>query len=168
MLESGKIPVQWNAEDFKTLDYKQDTIKTTYSLQQYIASGHNKDCIEIFNYFEPNPMPEGVEQTRAYFELLGYRNISIAVNLFKPGKYVPIHIDLYQRYKTFHALADETVHRYILMLEDNSHGQILQIGNHCIGDWNAGNYFGWADEEHHAFYNFSMLPRYALQVTATL
>ena len=168
MLDPGKIPVQWNAEDFYTLDYKKDTIKTTYSLQQYIASGHREDCIEILNYFEPNPMPDGVEQTRAHFELLGYRNISIAVNLFNPGKYVPLHKDLYSLYKQTHNLDGETIHRYILMLEKNEHGQILQIGNNCIGDWHAGDYFGWADSAHHAFYNFSMTPRHALQITATL
>jgi hypothetical protein len=54
------------------------------------------------------------------------------------------------------------------MLENSSPGQILQIKDRAIAHWSAGNWYGWKDFDLHAFYNFSMENRYAVQITGTL
>jgi hypothetical protein len=51
------------------------------------------------------------------------------------------------------------------MLEDNCPGQILQIKDTCISSWKSGDCFGWKYDDLHAFYNFSMNDRYAIQIT---
>jgi hypothetical protein len=53
------------------------------------------------------------------------------------------------------------------MLEDSCPGQILQFENRVVGNWKAGDWFGWIGNELHAFYNFSMIDRYAIQITGT-
>ena len=56
----------------------------------------------------------------------------------------------------------------MVMLEDSSPGQILQIKDiaHCT--WKSGDCFYWKYDEIHAFYNFSMKDRYAIQVTGVI
>jgi hypothetical protein len=95
-------------------------------------------------------------------------NLALAVNLFTPGQYLPLHYDLYQQYRSVFKLnGSEKITRIILMLEDSSPGQILQIENRVVGNWIAGDWFEWSGNELHAFYNFSMVDRYAIQITGT-
>ena len=54
------------------------------------------------------------------------------------------------------------------MLEDSSPGQILQIKDIAHCKWNAGDCFYWNHDEIHAFYNFGMKDRYAIQITGVL
>ena len=51
------------------------------------------------------------------------------------------------------------------MLEDSSPGQILQVKDTAYCKWNAGECFYWRYDDEHAFYNFSMNDRYAIQIT---
>jgi hypothetical protein len=112
-------------------------------------------------------MPDVVgDYIKPYFNFLN--NICIAVNYFKPGQYLPLHVDVFGKYVEVQKVDLTKIVRYMVMLEDNYPGQILQIKNKCIGNWKAGDCFGWAYNDPHAFYNFSMNDRYAIQVTGTI
>ena len=67
----------------------------------------------------------------------------VAVNLFKPGQYLPIHTDIFGRYLTIHDTKFEDVERWIVMLEDCVPGQMLQIEKNVFGHWKAGDCFGF-------------------------
>jgi len=166
ILYSGHITPKWKVDDYLNLSYKQATIHNTF-LDQYIIDGHNNDQIQIFNYFEPAPMPSSVEYIRSHFKDL--ECLSVAVNLMLPGQYLPHHRDLYERWLDFHKLTDvNKVYRAIVMLSDSRPGQILQIENDSIGFWKAGDWFAWTGNASHAVYNFSTGPRYAIQITGYL
>lgn len=166
-LLDGNIKPLWNLEDFTTLEYKKDTIKTSYQLKEFSDAGHNLNNMIIYNYFEPNPMPAGVDIVKTLFEKQ-FNHVTIAVNLFKPGTYVPYHNDLYQKYKSVNSITDKhDIYRFIVMLEKGEQGQMLQIGKTVHYLWKAGDYFGWKNDEVHASYNMSIRNRYALQVTAS-
>ena len=62
-------------------------------------------------------------------------------------------------------IGSENVIRCMVMLEDNSPGQILQIKDTAHSTWKSGDCFYWDYDEIHAFYNFSMKDRYAIQIT---
>jgi hypothetical protein len=88
--------------------------------------------------------------------------------LFRPAQYLPLHVDLFGRYREVNNLTNEQVVRTMVMLEDSVPGQILQVDGETFGDWKAGDTFSWQEEDLHALYNFSMSNRYAVQVTATI
>lgn len=164
---NGHCDVVWDIDPFKILEYKKDTIKTSYELGEFARLGHNFDNMILYNYFEPNQMPSGVQEVKEKFQKY-FNCVGIAVNLFVPGTYVPFHMDLYQRFKKVNNITKEQdVYRFIVMLEDGKHGQILQVGESIYHRWKAGDYFGWKNDEIHASYNLSMENRYALQVTAS-
>jgi hypothetical protein len=154
----------WNIEEFKNLQYSLTTYKNEETIRQYVDAGHNKSMMSLYNYHEPNPMPDCVfNYIKPQFSFLNY--VAIAVNYFKPGYYLPPHSDLYGRYVEVYGVDPKNIIRFILMLEDSFSGQILQIKNICTSSWKAGDCFSWKYDDLHAFYNFSMNDRYAIQVT---
>lgn len=160
----GYINPQWDADEFKVLNYKLDHHKDANLIEQYEDCGHNRASMMLYNYFEPNPLPESILYIKAKFSFL--KNISTAVNLFKPGQYLPYHRDLYGHYKRINNLKKtDSVIRCMVMLEDSAPGQIMEIENLAFNTWTAGTVFKWADDDGHSFYNLSLKDRYAIQLT---
>lgn len=160
----GHIKPIWNINDFKSLQYNNPVANTERVFENYLHSGHSDQALNIRNYHEPNPMPDCVEKIKQDFAK-NYDKVSIAVNLFLPGCYVPMHSDDYKAYKRVHNVTKEKVIRFIVMLEDHVPGQISCVEDYCITHWQAGDYVAWENNQTHAFYNMSMENRYALQIT---
>jgi hypothetical protein len=104
-----------------------------------------------------------MEYIRGQFHF--WDKVCIAVNHFKPGQYLPIHVDLYTKFIEMTGAEPKNVMRCIVMLEDSQPGQIIQIDDECHGKWKAGDCFYWRYNTPHAFYNMSTVSRYAVQVT---
>lgn len=166
MLNFFQIEQSWNIEDFYNLDYTLTTHKDSELIAQYQSTGHHIESMSLYNCHQPKYMPDAVFfHIKPKFDFL--QNISMAVNLFKPGQYLPLHVDLFGRYVEVTGSDREDVVRYMIMLEAGEPGQILQVENQCYTNWQAGDCFGWEHHTLHALYNFSMRNRYAIQVTGT-
>ena len=157
------IEPDWNIDQFKQLNYTLASHNDPLVVNEYLWSGHNKYKMTIYKYHEPNPMPESMEYIRKHFSF--WSDVCVAVNHFKPGQYLPMHKDLYGRYARMTGAYPAFIMRCMVMLEDSSPGQILQIRDECYGKWKAGDCFYWEHDAPHAFYNMSMVDRYAVQVT---
>jgi hypothetical protein len=159
-----EIEPKWNIDDYKRLDYKLDKHKGDEDNHRYIEAGHLPQSLSLYNYFEPNPMPESIEYIKNKFDKL--HNISVAVNLFKPGQYMPIHYDRFDTYKKINNLpSNSSICRYMIMLEDSQPGQMLQVEEFVYNKWKAGYVYGWCNHALHTFYNLSTHNRYAVQIT---
>ena len=164
MQNFGKTPVSWNMENFKKLPYKLDP--DLIMCEEYVAVGHHLESMKFYNCFETD-IGFSLDSIVKNFDFLS--NIRIAVNLFTPGQYIPLHSDKYERFSKLNKLSNlDSVVRIILMLEDNVPGQFLQIEDKVIYSWQAGDWFAWKSIAQHAFYNFSKQNRYSLQITGTL
>jgi hypothetical protein len=164
---NGHIHPSWNIESFYNLDYKLDVYKDSNLINDYEESGHYREEMKLYNVFEPSYIPNVVYKI-VLPEFNFITNISLAVNLFKPGQYLPYHKDIYGKYKDLHNLTNESIIRIIVMLENGMPGQILEVGDKIYSRWKAGDWFGWINDEKHASYNFSNQDRYALQITGTV
>ena len=166
MFSTGHIVPCWNIDEFKNLNYKADIHKDIELIDAYEKSGHYRPSMSLHNYFQPNPFPEVVwDYIVPNFSNL--ENIGVAINYFKPGQYLPVHVDLFEKYSHIHGIENEEIVRVIIRLEDSKPGQISQVCDQTIGKWNAGDWFQWDAKDPHAFYNFSMQDRYAIQLTGT-
>lgn len=163
MFNEGYIDPKWDIEQFKSLDYKFDTHKDNNLLDQFACTGHSKQYMTLWNYFQPNPFPAVMfDYIVPQFDL---DNISVAINMFTPGQYLPVHSDLYGKYREYHNLTDEDITRCVIMLEDSVPGQISQACDKTIGEWSAGYWISWDNSDPHAVYNMSTQNRYAIQLT---
>ena len=96
------------------------------------------------------------------------KNITSAINLFKPAKYLPYHSDSYFRYKEVFNIKKDSIVRAVVMLEDWQPGQIILIDNKSYSGWKSGEYWCWKNDTKHSFYNMSIFDRYSLQITGTI
>ena len=161
MQNVGNIPVSWNIDDFKNLTYKLDP--DPIICQEYSATGHSLESMKFYNCFEPD-INFSLDKILTNFDFLS--KIRIAVNLFTPGQYIPLHADKYEKFIKINQLSNsDSIVRIILMLEDNVAGQFLQIENNIVSSWKAGDWFSWKSSSNHAFYNLSKKSRYSLQIT---
>jgi len=156
----------WNISDFYSLDYTLATHNDWMVVNEYLWAGHNREKLSIYKYHEPNPMPECMEYIRNQFHF--WDHVCVAVNHFKPGQYLPIHVDLYGKFIEMTNAEPQKVMRCMVMLEHSQPGQILQIEDICYGKWKSGDCFYWSYDTPHAFYNMSKIPRYAVQVTGVI
>jgi len=160
---NGHIKPYWNINDFIGLRYNRSTIDETF-LKEYISKGHSDDQICIYNFFENDDMPASALEIKNHFNHLN--PISVAVNYFVPGTYLPKHSDLYKRWmEVFNVNDIDRIERIIVMLQDHKPGQFTEIGDKIINSWSAGDWFSWVGNTPHAVYNFSLYDRYALQIT---
>lgn len=164
----GNIAPRWDIGQIKDLPYKKDYHKDQELVDQYVNSGHSINHIKLWNFFETDAaLPNLTNYLRGLFPELS--NISIAINKFTPGQYLPLHKDLYGRFRQMHNLEPNVhIRRIIIMIEDSYPGQISQLGNTTWGHWKAGDWFDWYDNTVHAAYNFSMVDRYAWQITGVM
>ena len=124
---------------------------------------HLADAMIIYNRFETHGLPDSADYIRSFFSDL--KHVTLSAMLLKPGNYIPQHWDLYGAYRKVFDVKDASIMRAMIMLEDGVPGQIFQLGSDTITDWHAGDVFSWHDQTVHATYNFSMVNRYAVQVT---
>jgi hypothetical protein len=97
-------------------------------------------------------MPVSIDYVKSKFNFLG--NLTAAINLVLPGQYMPLHRDLYLRWRHIHKVTDtDKIMRVIVMLEDNEQGQFLQVENDIYNNWKAGDWFSWISDT--AFYKFN-------------
>lgn len=164
--KTGHINPIWTVDDYVNLNYNRDTVADSY-LNQFLGAGHIEEQMCLFNYFEPKPMPASIEYIKSHFQEL--KNLTAAVNLVKPGQYMPYHSDLYLRWMQVHNHNNiETIVRIIVMLEHGEQGQILHVGDCLHTMWKAGDWFSWNGTTMHALYNMSLRNRYAIQLTGCL
>jgi hypothetical protein len=170
MLKTGHLAPVWKVDDFVHLRYRYDTPYDTGNrglIEQYMAAGHSFYNMSMYNCFETEVLPTVVaEYIKPEFSHLG--NLSVAVNMFRPGQYLPYHVDRFEKYRKVNNIVDEKIVRVILMLEDSKPGQISQVGSVVTGSWLAGDWFQWDADDYHTFYNLSLYDRYAVQLTGTL
>ena len=154
----------WTVQDFRDLAYTLNQYHDSDFIDRYVAAGHHRDNLRLWTYFDPLPMPAGVDHVRATFQQ-HWQHVTVAVNLFMPAQYMPTHSDLYGRYREVTPVGNRTIHRAVVMLEPGLPGQILEIGDRCYSGWRAGAVYTWQDQDPHAFYNMSLQERCALQIT---
>lgn len=165
---TGHISPTWNIAELGNLDMELITFRgSTTPMQEYIDAGHTSNNLSLYVYFDPSPMPAGVESIKKHFAHL--HNVKIAINCLVPGQYMPWHVDAYGRYIKTTGLADSTnIFRILIMAQDSQNGQYVHIGDKVHSSWCAGDWFGWYDDTPHATYNLSNTNRFIFQLTTTV
>lgn len=101
-------------------------------------------------------------------QVCGLSEARVAVNVQKPGNFIPAHID---KNRTFiKSIADRTppadwsdVQRFFYFFEDREPGQFVQLGNTQI-QWRAGDMIKWPYYLRHATANASYKSRKMLSI----
>ncbi len=160
----GHINPIWSKEDLTNLVFVEDFHKDKSLNETYIAAGHTLDHMRIGLLQEHMGLPSWVNKVKNNFKL---NHMTATIHRLRPGNYLPIHVDLYGKYKEITGIKDN-ICRIIVFLEDWQPGHILDIDNNIHNNWRAGDYVSWTNDTPHAAYNFGLTDRYTLQVTGGL
>lgn len=84
-----------------------------------------------------------------------------------PGDMIPEHADTYVNYCRYHNVHKSQAVRVLVLLQDWHPGFILEVGGKSFSHYPAGTFVIWHADCPHTAGNWSRIPRYTLQITAT-
>lgn len=160
--ESGHVTPNWDVNDLVSLTWTTAHHRDDNVNQKLAAAGHHYDSMVIDICQQNERLPEWCYTHLDRWNLL---NPSIALHRMQPGKYLPLHSDLYGAYKKFNNIANQSIQRVIVFLEDHKPGHMLDIDGKVHNSWRAGDWVSWLDDTVHAAYNLGVENRYTLQIT---
>jgi hypothetical protein len=156
------IDVTWKLRDFLDLDYQSLGGYGSHDFAHYHHHPY-KHMINNDVYGAPSPMPEFVNNVLSNFK---FRIKSLSFCRMQPGNVLPLHQDRYSAFVKRHDISNvEGIYRYIVFLEHNKPGHLLQVGDCVYSVWRAGDYIGWKGSTVHGAYNLGTHHRYTMQIT---
>jgi hypothetical protein len=85
-----------------------------------------------------------------------------------PGDLIPQHSDTYVNYCRFHGTTQDRAVRALVLLQDWQPGFLLEVAGQSFSHYPAGTFVIWHANCPHMAGNLSCVPRYTLQITATI
>ena len=162
MIITGKIPVTWNCKDYESCEYK--THPNPYRGFDPVNEENNTSTKLDIGLEVCYNIPKTILLNLNHFNL---SNMSLQLQKYHPGQYLPFHSDRYDTYKKFNKIPkNNDIIRIIVFLHDQEPGQQLWVENK-IYTGVAGDYIGWTNETVHMAANLSHINRYNLQITGT-
>ena len=101
--ESGHVTPNWDVNDLVSLTWTTAHHRDDNVNQKLAAAGHHYDSMVIDICQQNERLPEWCYTHLDRWNLL---NPSIALHRMQPGKYLPLHSDLYGAYKKFNNIAN--------------------------------------------------------------
>ena len=86
----------------------------------------------------------------------------------RPGEILPEHVDTYANYCRYANTQPQQVVRIIVFLQDWRPGFLFEFDGVPVTGYSAGTWVAWHNDVPHMAGNFSKVPRYTLQITATI
>ena len=157
---NGPLDINFDDQDLSTQSHYEDKHGTGILADKEINPDHAVlDRLEIkINH----PVHKQICQ------VCGLSEARVAVNVQKPGNFIPVHID---KNRTFiKSIADRTppanwsdIQRFFYFFDDQEPGQFVQLGNTQI-QWRAGDMIRWPYYLRHATANASYKSRKMLSI----
>ena len=84
------------------------------------------------------------------------------------GVVLPMHGDIYTRYRKMFRCELHNIKRIVVFLEDWHSGHYFEIAGNPVTYWKAGDYVWWFGDVKHMAANIGLEDRYTLQITGHL
>lgn len=159
------VPAFWD-DEFKRLDYVNETFNDPESVQRWLAQGFaNQFTGDMCDM--RSAQPSWNKTIIEVFEQMGWQDVGTSYYRMRPGTILPTHQDLYKKYIELFDLAgqEHTIHRAVIFLEDWRPGHYLEAMDQPVVKWRAGDVIEWVYDTPHMAANMGSAPRYTLQIT---
>lgn len=160
--QRGRMPVTWRISDVYNLNWQPTHHRDDAVNQTYKMAGHSGDSMVIDICQQDQSLPDWAVAIGAASDL---KSTAVALHRMRPGRYLPLHSDLYGAYRRINAITYQIITRMIVFLEDHKPGHMLDIDGDVICHWQAGDWVSWQGDTTHAAYNLGTEDRYTLQIT---
>ena len=163
----GHIDPFWDNE-YKKLIYKLEPFNNPDDLEKWQRQGYVHPVSHYTGLLcdMRNKQPSWNNKIINWFsEEFKVSDIGTSYYKMGTGVILPVHGDIYKKYrKLFNCNLNDIV-RVIVMLEDWKSGHYFEIGKQSQANWQAGDYFWWTGDTPHMAANIGIDKRYTLQLT---
>lgn len=163
----GHIDPFWNDEYIK-LDYNLEPFNNPEDLVKWHRQGyvHPDSHYTGFLCDMKKPQPSWNQRIIDWFaEEFKVKDIGTSYYRMGTGVILPVHGDIYKRYRELFGCKLEDIVRVVVMLEDWQSGHYFEIDNQPKCGWSAGDYHWWIGNTPHMAANIGVTKRYTLQLT---
>jgi hypothetical protein len=130
----------------------------------YIDLNMPKECSKHYMAFNPVLDKDLTQHLDPFLDKLYHYNFL----KLTPGYNLWWHYDSYSTFVKHNNITEgqaENINRTIVMLTPWAHGQVLQIGDKTIANWNVGDTFSWSAYTWHGVGNFGFTDFIVMQIT---
>ncbi len=149
---------------YEDLMYINEPFNDPVSLKEWRNLGYTQTKFTGDMYDMRQEEPEWMHLIHNVFD---WRYFSWSVYRMNPGCCLPMHGDIYERFRKLHNWQGD-IHRAIIYMEDWQSGHVSEIEDTVITDWRAGDYIVWKNDTPHLAANVGKTSRYTLQITGVI
>ena len=157
--------VFWD-DEFKRLDYINETFNDPDNLQQWQAQGYSNSFTGDMCDMR-SAQPSWNQRFVDIYADMGWKNVGTSYYCMRTGTVLPTHQDSYKKYIELFDLAgqEHRIRRAIVFLEDWKSGHYFEGMGQPLTNWCAGTVIEWLYDTPHMAANIGIEPRYTLQIT---
>lgn len=164
----GHIEPFWTTESFTKLNYTLHPFNNQKDLQKWKRQGYVIPPTHFTGMLcdMSNPQSDWTNHIVDWFKQT-YSAHNVGTSYYRMGTSVilPLHKDIYKKYRELHKIKLEDCVRAVVFLEDWKSGHYFEIDNNPILKWKKGDYVYWESNVAHMAANIGVDYRYTLQLT---
>lgn len=167
-IRTGTITPTWDMNQVENLDYFYEPFNDEVTIDTWRRT-YNKEFTIGMQADYRTQQPRCQEDIFASICAQGHELTNQAFSWYRmmPGDMIPEHSDTYQSYCEFYQVDKINAVRVLLLLQDWQPGFLLEVAGRSFSHYPAGTYVIWHADCPHMAGNWSRVPRYTLQITAT-
>ena len=163
----GHIDPFWD-DEYKSLQYDLEKFNNPQDLVKWHRQGYVHPDTHYTGFLcdMKKPQPTWNQKFINWFaEEFGVKNVGTSYYRMGTGVILPVHGDIYKRYRELFGCELKDIVRVVVMLEDWQSGHYFEIDNQPQLGWSAGDYHWWIGDTPHMAANIGITKRYTLQLT---
>jgi len=163
----GKLDPFWDNE-YKHLRYELEPFNNTSDLEKWHRQGYVHPSSHYTGLLcdMKKPQPSWNQTIIDWFaKEFDAKDIGTSYYKMGTGVILPVHGDIYKKYRQLFGCELKDIVRVVVMLEDWKSGHYFEIDDQPQLGWQAGDYFWWIGDTPHMAANIGVTKRYTLQLT---
>lgn len=164
--KKGHVVPNWDISVFNDVAWCAQPFNDSSQYSRWVSEGYRKDnTIGVWVDITSREFPEVLKETFSNWQNLN--DIGLTVYKMSTSEILPVHFDTYNYYRKIFKLDSSKIDifRTIVLLDDWASGHYLEVDGDPIVNWQAGDWFTWANDTPHMAANIGTIPRYTLQIT---
>jgi hypothetical protein len=168
-IHSGRIDPIWDLQEIERLDYFYEPFNDSKTVDLWQKNYNQKFSTGMqADYRKSQPRCQ-----QEIFQAICDQGFEFGLQAFSwyrmlPGDIIPEHTDTYANYCKYFNVPENKVCRILVLLQDWIPGFLLEVNGKSFSHYPAGTFIIWQSACPHMAGNLSQIPRYSLQITATI
>jgi len=166
---SGQVDPIWNLHEVENLEYFFEAFNDISAAERWKKIYNKEFSIGMqADYRSKQPVCQADVFQSICDQGLNLINQAFSWYRMMPGDIIPEHSDTYANYCRYYNVSKSRAVRVLVLLQNWQPGFLLEVDGKSYSHYDAGTFVMWHADCPHMAGNLSSVPRYTLQITATI